>query len=122
VSDVPERTREEIISYLGHDLDTLYALLDLARSSEEAVLYAPGLEVERGKRQLLELVPTLRRSICQDWGYCSKRNEPDLQDNITVIAAVSDVIATAVIGFPPVLIATILVKKGLTAFCRCEDV
>jgi hypothetical protein len=121
MTDIPKATREEIAKYKDQDLDTLFSIVDLIRSSKESVLYLPGNEVERGQAHFDMWVPLLRHRICKDWNYCAKRNDPDLQDDVTLIAGVADAIASVVIGFPPVLISTILVKKGLTAFCGCRE-
>ena len=117
---IPESKRQEIQRYLSHDLDTLYSTLDLIRSAKESMLYLPGNEVSRGIAKFKELVPLLRRKVCKEWDYCAKRHDPELQDTVSLVAVIADVIAALSLGFPPVLIATILLKKGLTSFCGCR--
>lgn len=112
--------RKEIERYLDQDEDTLYSILDLVRSSETSMAYMPGNEVDRGKALFSDLEPRLRQAICDDWNFCAKRHDPELQDTLTLITGISDIIAGLTIGFPPVLITVIMVKKGLTSFCNCE--
>jgi hypothetical protein len=118
---IPEPQRQEIEQYISQDLDTLYSVLDLIRSSQEPVSYLPGNEIVRGIAKFDEFVPLLRQKVCEEWDFCTKRNDPELSDTINLAAEIADIIATSIIGFPPTLISTILVKKGLTAFCMCRE-
>ena len=118
---ISESQRLEIQQYLSQDIDILYSTLDLISSAEQKGRYhMPGDEKLRGIAIFKELVPLLRQKVCVEWNYCAKRNDPDLQDTVNLVAAIADVVATFCIGFPPTLIATILIKKGLTSFCGCK--
>ena len=97
----------------------LYSILDLVRSSKTSVVHAPGHEAERGESLFHSFVPQLRKRLCDEWKFCERRHDSDLMDTVNLIAGVADVIAGLTIGFPPVIFATILVKKGLASFCSC---
>lgn len=120
MKDIPEETRSEINKYLAQDFETLYSTLDLIRSSKEGVHYLPGKEIERGSAIFQRLEPLLRKKVCQEWNYCAKRHDSELQETVTLVAAIADVISVLTIGFPPFLISSILVKKGLAKFCECK--
>jgi hypothetical protein len=112
--------RQDIETFLALDLEGLFAILDLVRSSSEHVLYAPGPEAKRGEATFNALRNQLHRRICVEWKFCEKRHDPSLADTVNLVAGIADVIASVTIGFPPVLIATILTKKGLSSFCDCS--
>ena len=118
---IPPERRIEITKFAAEELDTLYQLVDLYRSADTSVGHMPGHEISRTEAFLREIDGRLKAKICDEWEYCKKRNDPDLQDNVSLIACVADLIATFTIGIPPTLIATILVKKGLTQYCRCSE-
>lgn len=122
MSNISESRRKEIERYIVHDLDVLYATIDLISSSKEPVLYCPGNEITRGLAKFNELAPILRGKICKEWDYCGKRHDLDLNERVDLVAMVADVIAGLTIGFPPVLISVILVKIGLTTFCQCQEI
>ena len=121
MNPIPESQQQEIQLYLSQDLDTLYSTLDLICSAEKTSLYRPGDEVSRGIAIFNKLTAFLRQKVCVEWNYCAKRNNPEIQDNVTLVAAIMDIISSKIIGFPPVLIATILIKIGLTYFCGCTS-
>jgi len=121
MKQISESQRLEIQQYLSQDIDILYSTLDLISSAEKSGLYhMPGNEKLRGIAKFKELVPLLRQKVCVEWNYCAKRNDPELQDTVNLVAAIADIVATLSIGFPPTLIAAILLKKGLTSFCGCR--
>jgi len=111
--------REIIKQLMSKDLDDLYILLATNSRTDKALMYSQSYFIKVGKRVFDQIELKLHDVVCKEWEYCEKRNNPELQDNITLVAAVTDAIASVVIGFPPILIATILVKKGLNNFCDC---
>jgi len=121
MKQISESQRLEIQQYLSQDIDILYSTLDLISSAETLGRYhMPGNENLRGIAKFKELVPILRQKVCIEWNYCAKKNDPELQETVYLVAAIADAIATSTIGFPPTLIAAILLKKGLTSFCGCS--
>lgn len=118
---IQESTKKEIEQYWAQDLETLYSIIDLISSSEKTVQYLPGNEIVRGIAKFKELTPILKKKVCVEWDFCGKKDNSGIQDTITLIAEIADIIAAPSLGFPPTLIATILAKKGLSAFCHCEE-
>lgn len=117
---IDPRTRTSIEKHLAQDIDSLLCTLSLIESSkQEGMKYLPGQELEQGRSILANLKNDLYRKICVEWRFCQRRHDPELADTVNLVAALMDVVVTMGIGFPPVLISTILVKKGLTEFCGC---
>ncbi|MEX0811668.1 MAG: hypothetical protein WD048_05580 [Chitinophagales bacterium] len=117
VKDIP---KESIKLYVNHDIELLYSILSFSVAHDEDTLYSPKDDVNRALQLLQGIEDKLKSKICKEWKYCIKRHDPDLQDTITLIGTLSDVIATTVIGLPPTLISIILFKKGLNTFCKCD--
>lgn len=117
---MPTNKIDEIEEFLSQDIETLYEILDLLSSSEKNIRYSPGNEKDRGKDYFEDIISSLNKKICNEWEFCKKRNDPDFQDTVNLISTVADVIASMSIGVPPVLVSTILFKKGLVKFCKCE--
>jgi hypothetical protein len=118
--NLTEEQRSDIDRFLSQDIDTLLSTLSLLESSKtEGLKYLPGQELEQGKKIFDSLSTQLYQKICVDWEFCKKRNDPDLSDTVNLVATIMDILSSMTLGFPPVLIATILTKKGLTKFCGC---
>lgn len=78
--------------------------------------------IERGQQYVASNREILRQKICIEWDYCSKRDNAELSDNVTLIAWLADALTTVLLHSPLVVatVAVILVKKGLTSFCECS--
>lgn len=111
----------EINEYLSENTDVLYEKLILAHiAKDKKRMLKTGEETQEGRKLFKSIEPSLKKLICHEWEYCSKRNNPEFNDNINLVAAIGDVVATLSIGIPPFLIASILIRKGLNKFCECS--
>lgn len=119
IKEIDETLREEIEQYLMLDEELLYSLIPPYIPSYQNTLFAPSGQTEAGIREFQKLLPPISLKICQEWELCQKIDEPVFADNVNLVMAVADVISPLVIGFPPFLIASLLVKIGLMAFCKC---
>ena len=104
--------RRKLQAYLARPLDDLMSELEL---------YDP---TARGPAEVWEKVEgPLRRFICVDMDYCKVRLDPRLDDDLTLAAALVSWLAEGALSLPipadKVLLAVILVKRGLDAFCGC---
>ena len=65
----------------------------------------------------------VRQRICVEWNWCERRQDARFENDYDLAAAVLVVLTTRVLNLPIdvdlVLIAAILVKRGLDAFCDC---
>jgi len=109
--------RETIEEFLSLDETLLYSLIP--PYVEEGTLYTLPGQIEAGKKKFQELMPQLRQKICVEWELCKKIDDPVLNDRIALVVAIGDVICTLVHMIPPNLIATLIVKMGVRAFCSC---
>lgn len=106
--------------YYSEDLETLYRIVGEidSRVSEGERRVFKDIAIN-GKNYLKSIEGQLYNKVCIEWNCCERLSNTDYSDDIELIAAIADAIASVTIGFPPALIATILVKKGLRQFCRC---
>lgn len=111
----------QINEYLAMNLEDLYQNLGQIYLHQMPTLTSPKDETSIGKELVYEFKDKLFSKICKDWQFCSKRHKPDLQDTINLVATIADLISSICIGFPPILISTIIVKKGLTKLCKCNE-
>ena len=118
--DTSASERDYIASLLAKDFDELYMLIAQGDPSNADVLFAPTQARAKGERTFKDLLAPLRKKICTEWKYCSRRHDPELQDNVTLVASLADVVSTIIGGIPANIVAALLVKKGLTALCRCK--
>ena len=60
----------------------------------------------------------LRKSVCEDFDWPSKRDNPEFDDTINLIATIADAIAVHITSVPPILISVLLFKRGLDSLCH----
>jgi hypothetical protein len=109
---VTEPDRRTLQRYLDRPVDDLMAELEL---------YDPA---SRGAADLWsKLVGPLRQRLCVEWDYCKVRENPRLDDDldlaVAVVAALSEPLLQLPIPADRLLLAAILVKRGLDVFCGC---
>jgi len=81
----------------------------------------PESLLDRAQQYIVDNRDSLYQKVCVEWDYCTKRNDPELADNLTLVAWLIDLITTILLRSPLVVatVAVILVKKGLATFCGC---
>lgn len=93
----------------------------LADLEEELALYAPA---GRGPVAVWDnIAGPLRQRVCQEWGWCQVRQDARFENDLDLAVAVLGVLSARVLDLPLdvdlLLVAAILVKRGLDAFCDC---
>ena len=70
-----------------------------------------------------KLAGPLRQRICTEWKWCDIRQDARFENDYDLLVAVASVLTSRVLHLPldvdMVLVATILVKRGLDSFCGC---
>jgi hypothetical protein len=104
--------RRALQAYLDRPLDDLMAELEL---------YDPA---SRGPAEAWNKVAEpVRQRLCVEWGWCNRRQDARWEDDLDLAVAVLGVLSARVLHLPIpadlALIATIVVKRGLDAFCGC---
>jgi hypothetical protein len=99
-------------AYLDRPLDDLMGELEL---------YDPA---SKGPADVWnKIAGPLRQRLCVEWGYCTVRQDARWEDDLDLAMAVFSVLASRALRLPVradlALIATIVVKRGLDAFCGC---
>jgi hypothetical protein len=114
----PQARRNEIQRYMALDVEELYAVIPAYLPEYDGVLFSPQGQISAGKRYIESLSGKLRKSVCEDFDWPSKRDNAEFDDTLNLIAAVADVIAVHITSVPPVLISVLLVKRGLDRLCH----
>ena len=107
-----EADRRKLQTYLARPLTDL---------EDELELYDPS---SRGAADVWQKISgPLRQRLCVEWDYCNVRQDARLDDDLTLTLLVLSVLTEKALNLPfPVdlaLIAVIVVKRGLDAFCGC---
>jgi len=109
MSDIDRRALQ---AYLNRPLDDLMAELEL---------YDPA---SRGPADAWNKVAgPVRQRLCVEWGWCQVRQDQRWDDDLALALAVVAALSEPVLGLPIkadlLLLAAIVVKRGLDAFCGC---
>ena len=115
-----EKTKRKIERYLSLDEEGLFALIPPHLTEHEHTLFAPTGQEDAGKGYFESKVGELRKAVCEDFDWPSKRSDTSFNDTVTLVAAIADAISSVVVGVPPFIIASLLVKRGLDYFCGCN--
>jgi hypothetical protein len=114
---MPEASNE-IQDYMDLPLDSLLEELALYREQ------ATGGPVRSPADAWGKLVPRLRQRVCADWNWCQRRQDARFDEPAALAALVAEIVTPDAVSWsiPAALIAVILVKKGLDAFCNCPPI
>ena len=104
--------RSKLQAYLDRPLDNLM---------EQLELYDPA---SRGPAEAWNKVAgPVRQRLCVEWGWCEVRQDARWDDDLTLALAVVAVLSEPVLHLPIeadlLLMAAIVVKRGLDVFCGC---
>lgn len=107
----------EIQSYLNWEQSRIDEQLSEFLPEQEAEL----IRKSGGKTSPLKpYLDEIRRVVCEEWGWCSRRDDGALNEPVNLVIALADsfVVYGAQIPFPPTLLAVSIVKIGLDRLCR----
>ena len=116
-----EERKKAAAKLLAQDLDTLYAHLAESQADRVGQFFSQDEQISFGRKYFGKLESSLRKQVCVDWKYCEKKKDRNYQDASAIVIAIADTIAAGVLGVPAVVVAAILAKRGLDAFCQCPD-
>ena len=107
-----ETDRHALQAYLDRPLNDLM---------EQLELYDPA---SRGPAEAWNKVAgPVRQRLCMEWGWCQVRQDQRWDDDLALALAVVGVLSARVLHLPIpadlTLLAAIVVKRGLDAFCGC---
>ena len=109
-----------IQKYLSLDEDGLYGLIAFYATEHERTAFSPEGEVAAGRRVFQQMRAQLHQCLCVEWNLCQKLEDAALKDTTNLVVVLGDALSTAVVGVPPILIASLLVKIGVRVFCGCS--
>jgi len=104
----------ELQRYLERALPELEEELAVYREQAAGARRGPG-------DALQDLVPALRQRVCAEWKWCDKRQDARFDDPVNIATLLVTLLAPDALRWqvPAALLAVILVKRGLDAFCSC---
>lgn len=77
--------------------------------------------IEAGKIVFISMKSIIQQKICLDLKICEAIDfEKKHSDEIELVKYFSEVLATAAIGVPVVLVSTLIVKIGARKICECD--
>jgi hypothetical protein len=126
MTDISELEKQEIRRYLKWDDKKLFRELDrYYGASSPGGQRASYRSRGRGRVWFSELLPKLQAFVCDEWNYHAKRDDPEIQDKETLIAALGDALSPLVqrnpfptgAQVPAYLVAAILVNSDLNQLC-----
>ena len=115
-----DREVKRIRRFLDLDEGDLYLLIPEHLPEYKRAAFCPSGQQEAGRLAFESLLPKLHDRLCLRWEYCNHRNAAEFQSIETLIITVAGVISEVCGEIPPLLVATLLTKKGLDSFCECE--
>ena len=104
----------ELQRYLERALPELEEELAVYREQATGARRGPG-------DALQDLVPALRQRVCAEWKWCDRRQDARFDDPVNIATLLVTLLAPDALRWqvPAALVAVILVKRGLDAFCEC---
>ena len=109
------KIQNEITNYLKMDLDLLYQILGQNFASD-------GNLISKGKVILAEIDQSLYQKICNEMEYCKNKSQFNYMDTkklAGLLVSNLEEIHNKESKIPTTLLAVILVKIGLSRFCKC---
>ena len=98
--------------------EELYQELGAALSPSHAFPPSPDRLVQIGRTWLDKKREALAGSLCKDPKLRAlAATDPKTQENAALVAALADLVATAVAGVPAMTVAVLLVRRGLQELC-----
>ena len=120
IRDINEAERQEIAKYLMLDEQWLYSLIPPYLPEYERAFFESEGQIKAGRKKFEEMRQNLHEVICEDFDICRKIDDPVLNDTLNLVVVIGDVISATIVGIPPFLLASIVVKIGVRNFCNCE--
>ncbi|MEO1030578.1 MAG: hypothetical protein AAFX55_04200 [Bacteroidota bacterium] len=112
---------EEIEYYMSLPPDSLLIFIgQTVVEQHEGVQFSDEYLKNEGDSWLSKYKKRIKSEICVKWDFCEKLKSETYKDNVTLIASIGDVIAGILIGVPPFVVSTLLVKSSLTKLCGCS--
>ena len=80
--------------------------------------------VREGKRVFKLAERRIYKKVCVEWKCCERIKSDRFKDELTLVAAIADVTKNVLVRdmpIPSTVVACILIKQGLSRFCKCQE-
>lgn len=119
IRDFAPGERERAEKYLLLSEDQLYSLIPPHLPEYEGTFFSPEGQREAGQKWFASVRSRLEQTVCEEWQMCRRIDDPDFEDAAKLVVVIGDAASTVVVGVPPVLVASIIVRMGVRNFCDC---
>ena len=109
IQSLLDQPEDELLIGIGKSL--LAGSMGSAEPSDEE-------EHEEGESWLRRNLASIRSKICGSHTLICYFEETRRWDDVVIVAAVADLLATVVVGVGPILVAALLCKRGLRRLCE----
>jgi hypothetical protein len=126
MAEISDLERQEIERYLQWDEKELFRELDRYYSASMPGGRRASYRFRgKGRAWFNQILPRLKGLICDEWGYATKKEEPELQDKENLVIAIGEALMPLLqrnpfptkAQAPPYLISVILVQMDLDELC-----
>lgn len=117
---INEHSRQKIENLMSLDENDLYSLLPAYCSEYDNTAFREEGQIKAGKKIFDSTLLKVKEKVCIEWNACEKVKNNDFADTITLIASIADIIMGIVGTIPPFVIATLMVKIGITKICNAK--
>ena len=112
-----ERARVE--KYLMLDEEQLFSLIPVYLPEYNNSVFSPEGQLEAGRTWFEAIRSSLEQKVCHEWQMCRMIADPDLNDVTNLVVVIGDTVRASGHGFPPFVVASIIVRMGVRRFCSC---
>ena len=126
MAEISDLEKQEIERYLHWDEKELFRELDrYYGASMPGGRRASYRFRGKGRAWFNQVLPRLKELICDEWGYVTKKEEPELQAKESLVIAIGEALTPLLqrnpfptkAQAPPHLISAILLQMGLDELC-----
>jgi hypothetical protein len=130
MAELSESEQQEIQRYVKWDQKRLYRELDRYYGASSPGGQRASYRVKgKGRVWLNELLPRLQEFVRDEWGYETHKNDPEMEDDEKLTAALGEALMPLVernpfptrAQVPVYLVAAILVSMGLDELCSSRS-
>lgn len=115
-----------VAEYLNSSIEdmemSIGRIVVLNDNKNETLMYPAEINASDAKeacsRYIENIYKQLKKKICYDFGLSSFKYQEKLEDNIQIVLAVAVLIEDLSAAVPPLMLASLLVKKGLNNLCE----
>ena len=125
VNKLIDLDEDELFTILGAQISALETPTDLLMSSQLNTEEKNKQDNKKGRISYNLLEEKLKKIICDDWGYCNKKEKYNekldaMKDLIPYVIGGFGLTEVGVMAGFPMLLSVIVIKREINKFCDCD--